>query len=355
MVRSRLELLSIHEAERADLVSNTAEKSDAMGTFPAIEQPHKEQTHQATSVGATTGNALLRSSVITPPPGAEHTVDRGNKPVIWDDDYFERHSSIYQNHKSPCPGPRRKSAQAKNEGAELAAPENNTLSRTPPSVETSATAEDPVCRLSSPVLSSSFKVHQEKQKPSSAEGILVRPDDGRIKARTESAPEKNKLSRAPLPAETTATAEDTVWRSSPPILSSSSEAREYLEKPVGEKLEARTKTAPEKNTLSRAPLPAETIATAEDPLWRSSPLILSNTSEAHGGQQNSSPATGNIEKPDDETIEARTETAPDVNQPLSKRPIPLDWSSSEPDRSSSSGGHQYQLSSGTVRELLEAS
>ncbi|MCJ1342927.1 hypothetical protein MMC31_001116 [Peltigera leucophlebia] len=111
----------------------------------------------------------------------------------------------------------------------------------------------------------------------------------------------------------------------------------------------------EKKKLLRAPLSAETIATAENPFWRSSLPILNNTSEAHGGQQNSSPATGNIAKPDDETIEARTETVPDVNQSLSKRPIPLDWRSSESDRSSSSVGHHYQLSSGTVRELLEAS
>ena len=56
-------------------------------------------------------------------------------------------------------------------------------------------------------------------------------------------------------------------------------------------------------------------------------------------------------KPDDETIEARTETA---GPSLSNRPLPLDWRSSEPNPSSSSGTHQYDMSSGTIRECLAA-
>ena len=63
--------------------------------------------------------------------------------------------------------------------------------------------------------------------------------------------------------------------------------------------------------------------------------------------QNSRSAERNFVKPDDETIEACTETA---DPSLSNRPLRLDSRFSEP--SNSSGAHQYDMSSGTIREYL---
>lgn len=82
------------EAERADLESNMAKKSDAMGNSPTTEQPEEQQTQQANTVGVNPEKALLNPNVTTPPPRPDHIEGRSDKPMVWDEDYLERHCSI---------------------------------------------------------------------------------------------------------------------------------------------------------------------------------------------------------------------------------------------------------------------
>ena len=120
-----------------------------------------------------------------------------------------------------------------------------------------------------------------------------------------------------------ATAEDLVLRFSPPILSSSSHDHQNSSKTnsTAEDPVLAQETGPEENPfLSRTH--TETIP---DPVLRSSPPILSSSSHDH---QNSSSAERNSAKPGEETIEARTESAPEVHLLLPNRPLPLDWRSS---------------------------
>lgn len=262
-----------------------------MDTSSTTEQPDEEKTHQANAVGATPEKALLNSNVTTPPPRPDHIEGRSDKPMVWDEDYLVRHCSISQNDKSPCPSLRRKGRNERTETSKETAPEEYAgLSRAPLPAEKNATAEDLALGSSPPLLSSSSEIQYDHQNSRSTEGNSAKPDSKTIEDRTETLPEANL-------------------------------------------------------SLWERPLPLD---------WRSSEPHPSNSSEIQYDHQNSSSTEGNSVKPDGKTIEARTETLPEANPSLWKRPIPLDWMSSEPNLSSPSGVNDNQYSSGTAREWYAA-
>ena len=207
------------EAERADLESNMIKQSDAMGTSPTAEQPEGQQTHQANTVGVTPEKALLNSNVTTPPPRPGYIGGRSDKPMVWDEDYLEKHCSISQNHKSPCPRPRRKGRNERTELAEETAPEEYAgLPRAPLPAEKNATAEDSAWGSSSPLLSSSSETQSDHQNSRSTERSGANPDGKTIKAHKDTLPEANpSLSNQPLLLD---------WKSSEPHLSSPSEVND---------------------------------------------------------------------------------------------------------------------------------
>lgn len=275
------------EAERADLESNMTKKSNAMGNSPTTEKPEEQQTQQANTVGVNPEKALLNSNVTTPPPRPDHIEGRSDKPMVWDEDYLERHCSISQNHKSPCPSPRRKGRNERTEPAEETAPEEYAgLPRAPLPAEKNATVEDSAWGSSSLLLSSSSIIQYDHQKSRSTEGNSAKPDGKTIEARTE-----------------------TISGTNP--------------------------------SLSKQPLPLD---------WRSSETNLSSSSEIQYDHQSSRSAERRSARPDGKTIKARKENLPEPNPSLSKQRLPLDWRSSESSLSSPSGINDSQYGSGTVRE-----
>lgn len=163
------------DAEGADLLLKTPYKSDAMSTFPTTEQSEDDQHHQANTTGAAAENALN----VTPPPRPEQAEDRIDMKVAWNE------SSSYLDHKSPCSSPRRENSKMTDERIEPTsetAPKGNPDT---PLVEKAATVEDLVKSFSSLFFSSEApKEVAAKGSPSS-----LKPD----------------------------------WKSSPPVLTSSSQ------------------------------------------------------------------------------------------------------------------------------------
>ncbi len=132
------------EAEGKDLLLKTPDKSDAMSTFPMIEQTDDDQHHQAN----TTGAAAENGSNVTTTPRPEQADDRIDPKIAWTE------SSSYHDHKSSCPSPRRESPKTTDEGTEPTSETDPKENPAPPLVEKTATVEDPVCSSSPPFLSS---------------------------------------------------------------------------------------------------------------------------------------------------------------------------------------------------------
>lgn len=133
------------EAEGADLLLKTPDKSHAMSTFPTTEQTEDDQHHQA---NPTVTAAEYTSNATMPLPRPEQAEDQIDMKVSWDE------SSSYHDHKSPCPNPRRESSKTTDERIE---PKSETAPNeipTPPLLEKAGTVEDPV-KSSRPTLLSS--------------------------------------------------------------------------------------------------------------------------------------------------------------------------------------------------------
>lgn len=147
------------DAEGADLLLKTPCKSDAMSTFPTIEQTEDQHHHQVNTTGAAAENA---SNVITPPPRPEQAEDRIDMNVGWNESWS------YHDHESPCPSPRRGSSKMKDERTEPTSKTACKESPANPLVEKVATAEDLVKSFSSLFLGSAApKVVAAKGNPSS--------------------------------------------------------------------------------------------------------------------------------------------------------------------------------------------